>query len=167
MINYLPRYILTFVILVLVQVLLMNNIQLGGYLNPYIYVLFLLSLPFETPKWGLLVLGFILGLTIDLFSHTVGMHTSACVFMAFLRPMVLRSFEPRDGYEPETYPSVRDYGLSWYFKYSSILILAHHLFLFYVEIFKLNGFFHTLSRAVLSAVFSLIIILFIKVFIKK
>lgn len=167
MINYLPRYILTFVILVLVQVLLMNNIQLGGYLNPYIYVLFLLSLPFETPKWGLLVLGFLLGLTIDLFSHTVGMHTSACVFMAFLRPMVLRSLEPRDGYETESQPSVRDYGLSWYFKYSSILILAHHLFLFYIEIFKLDNFFHTFSRAVLSGAFSLILILFVKVFIKK
>jgi len=167
MINYLPRYILTFVILVLVQVLLMNNIQLGGYLNPYIYVLFLLSLPFETPKWGLLVLGFLLGLTIDLFSHTVGMHTSACVFMAFMRPMVLGTLEPRDGYEPDTYPSVRDYGLNWYFKYSSILILAHHLFLFYIEMFKLDNFFHTLSRALLSGLLSLIFILIIKVFIKK
>ena len=167
MINYLPRYIITFVILVLVQVLLMNNIQLGGYLNPYIYVLFLLSLPFETPRWGLLVLGFLLGLTIDLFSHTVGMHTSACVFLAFLRPMVLRFLEPRDGYEPETYPSVRDYGLNWYFKYSSILILAHHLFLFYIEVFKLDNFLHTFSRAVLSGAFSLILILFVKVFIKK
>ncbi len=167
MINYLPRYILTFVILVLVQVLLMNNIQLGGYLNPYIYVLFLLSLPFETPKWGLLVLSFLLGLTIDLFSHTVGMHTSACVFMAFLRPMVLGTLEPRDGYEPDTYPSVRDYGLNWYFKYSSILILAHHLFLFYIEMFKLDNFFHTLSRALLSGLLSLIFILIIKVFIKK
>jgi len=145
----------------------MNNIQLGGYLNPYIYVLFLLSLPFETPKWGLLVLGFLLGLTIDLFSHTVGMHTSACVFMAFMRPMVLGTLEPRDGYEPDTYPSVRDYGLNWYFKYSSILILAHHLFLFYIEMFKLDNFFHTLSRALLSGLLSLIFILIIKVFIKK
>ncbi|MFP4619675.1 MAG: rod shape-determining protein MreD [Bacteroidales bacterium] len=167
MIKYLPRYILTFVILVLVQVLLMNNIQLGGFLNPYIYILFILSLPFETPKWGLLVLGFLLGLTIDLFSHTVGMHTSACVFMAFLRPMVLRTLEPRDGYEPETYPSVKDYGLGWYFKYSSILILAHHLFLFYIEIFKFSEFFYTLGRALLSAAFSLVFILFIKLFIKK
>jgi hypothetical protein len=167
MIKYLPRYILTFIILVLVQVLLLNNVQLGGYLNPYIYILFILSLPFETPKWGLLVLGFILGLTIDLFSHTIGMHASAVVFMAFLRPLVLRSLEPRDGYEPETYPSIRDYGLNWYFKYSGILILTHHLFLFYIEIFKLDDFFHTLSRAVLSGVFSLVLILIIKLFIKK
>lgn len=167
MIRYVPRYFLTFLILVLVQVLLFNNVQLGGYLNPYVYVLFILSLPFETPRWGLLVLGFILGLTLDLFSHTVGMHTSASVFMAFLRPYVLRTLEPRDGYEPETYPSVKDYGFSWYFNYAGILILTHHLFLFYVEIFKLDIFFHTLSRALLSTVFSLALILFIKVFIKR
>jgi hypothetical protein len=167
MIRYVPRFFLTFLILVLVQVLLFNNVQLGGYLNPYVYVLFILSLPFETPRWGLLVLGFLLGLTIDLFSHTVGMHTSAVVFMAFLRPIVLRTLEPRDGYEPEKQPSVKDYGFSWYFYYAGILILAHHLFLFYVEIFKLDHFFHTLSRALLSAVFSLVLILFIKVFIKR
>ena len=167
MINYLPRYIITFVLLVLAQVLLLSNVQLSGYLNPYIYVLFVLSLPFETPRWALLVLAFLLGLTIDLFSHTVGMHASATVFMAFFRPALLRSMEPRDGYQLETYPSIRDYGLKWYFQYAGILILVHHLFLFYVEVFKLDLFFQTLSRALLSTVFSLVLILFIKLFIKK
>jgi len=167
MINYLPRYILTFVILVFVQVFLLNNVQLSGFLNPYIYVLFILSLPFETPKWALLVLAFLLGFTIDLFTHTIGMHASATVFMAFLRPTLLRSMEPRDGYQLETYPSIRDYGLKWYFQYAGILIVVHHLFLFYVEVFRLDLFFQTLSRALLSAVFSLILILLIKLFIKK
>ncbi len=167
MINYLPRYILSFVILVLIQVLLLNNVQFSGYLNPYIYILFLLSLPFETPKWGLLALGFVLGISVDLFTHTVGMHASACVFMAFMRPFVLRSVEPRDGYQLETYPSVRDYGFRWYFRYAGILILLHHLFLFYVEVFKMDLFFQTLARALLSGLFSLILILLIKVFIKK
>lgn len=167
MINYLPRYILSFVILVFVQVFLLNNVQLSGFLNPYIYVLFILSLPFETPKWSLLVLAFLLGFTIDLFSHTVGMHASATVFMAFLRPTLLRSMEPRDGYQLETYPSIRDYGLKWYFQYAGILILVHHLFLFYVEIFRFDLFVQTLSRALLSALFSLVLVLFIKLFIKK
>lgn len=167
MINRIPKYILSFVILVLVQVLLLNNIQLSGYLNPYIYILFILSLPNETPDWALLVIAFILGITLDLFSHTVGMHSSATVFMAFLRPTVLRSLEPRGGYEPDTRPSIRNYGVIWYFKYAAILVLAHHLFLFYVEVFKLNDFFLTLSRAILSAVFSLILIMLIKIFIKR
>jgi rod shape-determining protein MreD len=167
MINRLPRYIIVFIVLVLAQILLFNNIQLSGYLNPYIYILFILVLPFETPKWGLLAAGFILGITIDLFSHTIGMHASATVFMAYLRPHILRNMEPRDGYEPDTEPSIQDYGFSWFLKYSAILTLAHHIFLFYIEVFKFEGFFQTLSRAVLSALMSILIIVLIKIFIRK
>lgn len=167
MINLLPRYILSFLILVLLQVLILNNIQLSGYINPYIYILFILTLPFNTPKWALLVLGFLLGLSIDLFTHTVGMHASATVFLAFLRPGLLNSMEPRGGYEPDSNPSIQDFGLGWFFKYAALSVLAHHLFLFYIEVFKLEGFFQTLSRALLSGLFSLVLILFIKLFIKK
>ena len=167
MINRIPLYILSFIAYVLVQVLILNNIQLSGYLNPYIYILFILSLPYEIPNWLLLVLAFALGITVDLFSHTVGMHSSATVFMAFLRPAVLRTLEPRGGYEPDTQPSIKDYGFSWYFKYAGILVFVHHIFLFYVEVFKLSGFFHTLSRAILSVLFSLALILLIKLFVKR
>ncbi len=99
MIRVLPRNIIRFVLLVLFQVLVFNNIQLGGYLNPYIYVLFLLLMPFETPRWLLLVAAFTLGISIDVFSNTLGIHTSATVFMAFIRPFVLDFIAPRDGYE--------------------------------------------------------------------
>lgn len=167
MINRLPRYIIVFVLLVLAQILLFNNIQVSGYLNPYIYILFILILPFEVPNWSLLVAGFLVGITIDLFSHTIGMHTSATVFMAFLRPHILRSMEPRDGYDSDTEPSIQDYGLRWFFKYTAILTLAHHFFLFYIEVFKLENFFQTFSRAILSAIMSVVIILLIKVFIRK
>ena len=167
MINRIPRYVLSFLVLVLIQVLLLNNIQLSGYLNPYIYILFILSLPNDIPDWALLVLAFFLGITVDLFSHTVGMHSSATVFMAFLRPTILRSLEPRGGYEPDTRPSVQEYGFNWYFKYAALMVLVHHLFLFYIEVFKVSDFFLTFSRAILSAIFSLIIILLTKLFIKR
>lgn len=167
MINRLPRYIISFVILVLLQVLILNNVQLSGYINPYIYILFILTLPFDTPKWALLVLGFLLGLGVDLFSHTVGMHASASVFLAFLRPGLLNNLEPRGGYEPETSPSIQDYGIGWFFRYAGLAVLAHHIFLFFIEVFKFQAFFQTLSRAILSGIFSLLLILFIKLFIKK
>lgn len=167
MINRIPKYILSFIILVLLQVLLLNNIQLSGYINPYIYILFILSLPKEIPDWVLLVLAFLLGLTVDLFSHTVGMHSSATLFMAFLRPTVLRSLEPRGGYDPDNQPSIKNYGFGWYFKYAGLLVLTHHLFLFYIEVFKFSDFFQTFSRAIISALFSLFIILLIKLFVKR
>ena len=120
MIKLLPRYIIYFALLVFIQVFILNNIQLGGFVNPYLYVLFILLLPFEIPNWFLLVVAFFLGFTVDLFSNTIGMHSSATVFMAFLRPYVLKIISPRDGYESETLPQLRYYGAVWYLRYVSI-----------------------------------------------
>ncbi len=155
MIKLLPRNVLRFVILVLLQVLVLNNIQLSGYINPFMYVLFILLLPFETPGWLLLLLGFILGLTVDLFSHTPGLHASATVFMTFLRQYVLQIIAPRDGYEVGSFPRLHYFGFLWFVKYAGILIIAHHLFLFYIEVFKFDDFFGTLTRVLFSSVLSL------------
>ena len=154
MIKVLPRNIVRFIVLILAQILIFNNIQFSGYLVPYIYVLFILLMPFETPKWMLLVSALLLGLSIDIFSDTLGMHSIATVFMAFLRPYVLNIIAPREGYEPGTFPRVSYYGLAWFIRYASILILAHHFVLFYIEIFRFGNFFITFFRVVLSTIFS-------------
>lgn len=167
MIKTIPKYIFNFLLLVFLQVFILNNIQFSGYINPYIYVVFILTLPFETPKWLLLVLAFLIGITIDLFSHTLGMHSSAAVFMAFLRPFVLEIIAPRDGYESETYPQLRYYGVNWFLKYAAILVFAHHLFLFYIEVFRFSDFFATLFRALLSSIFSIFLILIGQYFYKR
>jgi len=167
MIKVFPRYILSFIILVFLQVFILNNIQFSGYINPYIYVLFILILPFEIPKWFLLVVAFVLGLTIDLFSGTIGMHSSATVIMAFFRPYILEIISPRDGYESETLPQLRYYGASWFIRYSVILILIHHFFLFYIEVFRFTHFFATFARAILSSIFTIILVLISQYFYRK
>jgi hypothetical protein len=154
-IKVLPRNILRFFILILAQILIFNNIQFSGYINPYIYILFIILMPFETPKWMLLVSAFLLGLTMDIFSDTLGMHAIATLFMAFLRPYVLNIISPHDGYEPGTFPRVSYYGLAWFTRYAFILIIAHHFVLFYIEIFRFGNFFSTLLRVILSTIFSL------------
>ncbi|HAF30157.1 MAG TPA: rod shape-determining protein MreD [Bacteroidales bacterium] len=167
MIKLFPRYLGSFILLVFVQVFILNNIQFSGYINPYIYVMFILVLPFETPNWLLLIFAFILGLTVDLFSSTVGMHSSATVFMAFLRPYVLKVISPRDGYESETLPQLRYYGISWFIRYSTILIVAHHLILFYIEVFRFSDFFATFVRVILSSIFTIILVLISQYFYRK
>jgi rod shape-determining protein MreD len=165
MIKSFGKYIIRFLILVLLQVLVFNNIQVSGFINPYFYVLFILLLPFETPKWSLPLIGFLLGLSIDLFTQTPGIHASATVLMAFARPYILTSISPREGYEPGSYPRLYYYGLEWFLKYSVILICIHHFFLFYVEIFRISDFFATFLRATLSSVFSIIFIVLSQYFI--
>ena len=155
MINLLPRYIFNFIVLILLQVLILNNLQFSGYLNPFLYVLFIVTLPFQTPRWFLLILGFITGMTIDIFMNTLGIHAAATVFMSFLRPAILSSFSPRDGYEPGTRPVPVDYGFGWFFKYAALMVLAHHLFLFFVEAFSFSSFFAILWKSILSSLVSL------------
>ena len=165
MIDRLPRNIIRFLALFLVQVLIFNNIEIGGYINPYIYILFIILLPFETPAWVTLSLAFLMGLLVDIFSETLGMHTSATVFMAFLRPYILSYFAPRDGYESGSYPRIFYYGLPWFIKYATLMVFTHHLFLFYVEMFKFQDFFATLLRVILSTLFSSILIIISQYFV--
>ena len=92
----LTRYALTFIVLLALQILILNNIKLGGYINPYIYILFIMLLPFEIPGWLLLILGFLTGLTMDAFAGTLGMHSTATLFIAFLRPFILSNISTHE-----------------------------------------------------------------------
>ena len=153
-----------FILLVIFQGLILNNVEFGGYVVPFLYVIFILALPFETPSWLVLILGFVLGIAIDSFSSTMGMHTSATVVMAFCRAYLLKLVAPRGGYEFNAKPSIQDIGLTWYLLYAFILVFLHHLFLFYVESFKITQFFYTFGRAVASTVFTLLLILTVQLF---
>ena len=167
MINLVPRYFFNLVLLILLQVLLLNNIQFSGYVNPYLYVLFIITLPFGTPKWLLLILGFATGFIIDIFMNTPGLHAAATVFMSFLRPFILSSFSPRDGYEVGTRPVPSDYGFGWFFKYSIIMAATHHLFYFFVEAFDSSLFIATLTRSLLSTAVSVLFIFIAMLFARK
>ncbi len=160
MIREISKYLLYFVVLIMAQLLVFNNIEFSGYINPYVYVLFILLLPFTTPGLVLLFSAFSLGLVIDLFMGTPGVHSSASVLMAFSRPSVMALFSPREGYQSGTYPRLSQFGFEWFAKYTVMLVLIHHFALFYLEVFTLNYFFSTFFRAFLSSVLtSLIIIL--------
>ena len=150
---------LLFTVLVLVQALIFNHIRFNGYVNPYIYILFILLLPIDIHGWLLLILAFILGLTVDVFLDTMGMHAAATVFLAFLRPGVIRLISVRYDFEPGTIPSISNQGLRWIMTYSLLLIFAHHLLLFFVEIFRFSEFFLTLQRVIFSSFFSFIFVI--------
>jgi rod shape-determining protein MreD len=162
MINSFIRFGLIFILLILFQVLLFNNIQFSGYVNPYIYIMFILLLPIEIPSWLMLLLSFFTGLMIDFFSGSHGMHTSATVLAGFVRPYVLRLVAPRDGYESGPDPSMIIYGFRWFLTYALLIVLVHHTALFYLEVFRFADFFRTLLRVLFSSVFSVAFILLIE-----
>lgn len=166
MINTILRYGLIFILLILLQVLLFNNIQFSGFVNPYVYILFILLLPLDIPSWLILLLSFLMGLLIDFFSGSPGVHTSATVLAGFVRPYVLRLVSPRDGYELGD-PSMFLYGFRWFASYTLLMVLIHHITLFYLEVFRFADFFRTLLRVILSTIFSMTFILLIEYYRKR
>jgi hypothetical protein len=134
------------------QVLIVQNIHLGSYIILMPYVLIILFLPFETPRLLLLAICFVTGLTIDVFYDSAGMHASACTLIGFSRYYLLKFIAPRDGYEAGLEPTVDDMGAAWFITYAGVLIFIHHLFFFYLEIFRWNEFFKTLLRVILSSI---------------
>jgi rod shape-determining protein MreD len=150
--NSILKYGGGFLILIVLQLLIFNNIEFSGYVNPYIYVMFILILPVAIPSWILLLLSFLTGFVIDLFSGTMGVHAFATVMAGFLRPWVLSLNVTAEASEPDMSPSSYRSGLRWFLIYTMMVVLVHHMALFLVEIFSLRGFGHTLLRVLLSTV---------------
>jgi len=148
-----------FIFLVFFQVMVLNNINLGGYINPYLYVYFILLLPFVTPKWLLLISAFLIGIAVDIFSNSIGINTAASVMMAFARPFVINAISTGTEYEIGERPSLKNQDLKWFIYYCASLILIHHFVLFYLEIFRFNEFFRTFLKVILSSAFTFLLVM--------
>ena len=166
--NPVLRNIIRFILLLAIQVFVLNNIRIDGSINPYLYVLFILLLPFEIPGWLLLLSSFFMGFSVDMFAHTPGMNAAASVFMAFCRPTIIRFLVGSKSIDPALGPNIKDMGFKWFFFYALSLVFIHHLVLFYIEIFRFSEFFQTFYRVILSTAATMVLILIVEyLFVKK
>lgn len=153
------KYGLQFLFLVLLQGLVLNNVYAFDYAATYLYVMFILLLPVEYNKIVVMLLAFALGLSIDLFSSSWGVHTFSTVFLAYLRPFILRFFAPRDGYEFNSKPNWSTRGFSWFVTYASVVIFLHHFLVHLIEAFRFSELFAVFGRTFASTVFTLVLVL--------
>lgn len=159
-INILTRNIGRFLILVLIQVFIFNNIHLTSYgVIPVVYILYIILLPFETPNWIVLLLAFFLGFSIDVFSNTLGINAASSVLIAFVRPLVLNYLSPRTGYETGSFPRAYYQGLKWFLKYSTSLVLIHQISYYLFESFGFDNFWIILYKVFIASLISLILII--------
>lgn len=147
-----------------IQILVLNNIYLGGAFNPMLYVLVILSLPIEINAVIVLFIGFFTGLTLDIFTHTPGLHTMAATLLGFLRPFVLQFMAPRDGYPFGTRASLNDFGWGRYSVYALILVFTHHLWLFVWEGFFDGSPWLTIKKVVLNTLLTYVLVIIVQLF---
>lgn len=147
-------HLVQFVVLMSLQILFMRNLALFETGFCFVYVGFMLFLPINIDRVLLLILGFISGMTIDLFYDTAGIHAASTVLLAYLRPYMLKILTPRDGYEVSDNASLTSMGWQWFLTYGFVLLFVHHFALFFLELngFKLVGF--TLAKIVASTLFT-------------
>lgn len=146
---------LRFIMLVFAQILVLSHINFLGYINPYIYILFIVLFPVKNNRMVFLLLSFLLGITIDMFLDSGGMHAAACVTIAFIRPAVLK-FCFGAVYEHQTIKFNQvEFGAK--LTYISILTVLHHLILFLFEVFNFSKIILVLQKTLFSSIFTIIL----------
>lgn len=158
--NSVLKNIVRFVLLLALQVIILNRILVFTFVSPVIYVLILLLLPFNISRSFLMVLGFLLGISLDIFSHTLGLHAAACLMVAYLRPFVMNILSPQGGFEPSSKtPSAATMGWAPFFTYCAILIFIHHTIYYGLEVFDFSNIWYILGKTLVSGLLSLFLIL--------
>jgi hypothetical protein len=154
------RNLVRFVLLIMVQVYVLNTIpHLHQFITPYIYFLFLLWLPFNISRIGLLITGFITGMALDFFTMTPGLHAAACVLLAYARPFVINILTPKETSEFNyREPSPKSLGWTPYFVYIFVLTLLHHGYLTLLEWLSFGTFLGFLIKIVSTTAISILLI---------
>jgi hypothetical protein len=156
-----------FILIVLIQGLVVNNFQFSMYVNPMIYPVMILMLPFELNILISMIVAFVLGISVDAFSNTFGLNASAALVIGYLRPSLLNIIKPRDGYDPVLLPSIHDMGKLWFLTYAAVLLFIHHLWFFIIEALRFDQIGQIILKTIISLAFSLfLIILFQYIFYK-
>ena len=155
-----------FIGLVLLQIVVLNNINFLGYINPFLYILFIFLYPLRKIDLSLILLSFFLGLSIDIFSNSGGINAAATLFIAFIRIPVLQSVI---GNREIDFSSVSLKKLPFYklLYYITILTFTHHLIVFGLEYFKWSNFNIIIIKTVLTSIFTIILILISFTFISR
>ncbi|TDE55505.1 rod shape-determining protein MreD [Flavobacterium sp. GT3P67] len=156
--------IFRFILLLAVQIIIFNNMTFLGYISPFTYILFIILYPVNGNKSGLVVASFLLGLIMDMFSNSGGIHATACLVLAYVRPSIFK-FAFGLSYEYQTV-KLNDVLTPERFSFILLSVVIHHFTLFLLEAFQFSFIFDILIRTLLSTVFTIIICIIIIYLIK-
>lgn len=146
--------ILLFIFLLFLQVLILNNILLFGYVNPYLYIAFVFLYPFKKNRIPILSLAFLLGLLVDFFSNSGGIHACATLFIAFIRVNFFNAVFQKNEADFDFF-SLKEEPFGKVFNFTVILTVVHHFLVFSLINFSLSNFSNVFYNTILSSIFTL------------
>ncbi len=150
--------IVQYILLILFQVLILDNISLWGFCTPFVYIWFVVLLPYNTSRWLLLLSSFLLGVGIDIFAGQTGVHAFSSTFIGFVRPYILGMYSGTIENTSQR-PSISRLGFANYLSYSFILVFLHHFLCFLIGVFSFSEILHILLRCIVSVIVTMIIII--------
>jgi len=160
--RFILRHSINFIVFVSLQVLVFNNVFFMGYINPYIYLMFLFLLPISKKNQNLLLLiAFLTGIVIDAFQNSMGLHTFACVLVMYLKSPILLSLIPqlKNKTQSNIVFSLNEFGLPVTIIYTSSLVFIHHFALFFIEAFQFdlgNILLRTIASGLITSILLII-----------
>ena len=140
------------------QVLLINQLQLGGVCHPFIYILPLLMMPITLPRWADMLIGLVAGLLMDVFCNSLGVHAAACIMLMYARRHLIPLWV-NDTERLTDVISMQTIGIAPFLKYTSLLVVAHHLMVFFLTAWTFQLWWYTLLTTLVSSIVSLALIL--------
>ena len=147
-----------YVVVMLLQVLLFDQLQLWGACHPYIYILCLLMLPITLPHSVDMLIGAVVGLVMDIFCNSLGIHTASCILLMFVRPYLLGVIvNDKDRLNEQIH--LRTLGMEAFIKYVVILVFIHHLMVFSLAAWSWHHIGFVLLETVVSGVITCFIII--------
>lgn len=152
---------------VFIQIYILNQVLFNGYINPYFYIMLIICLPQITPKWFLIIFGFFLGLSIDLFSGSLGFHSTSCILISFLKPSIEKIIIPKNTISNEQDILMERLGFKMFSIYAFIMISIHHIILFILAHFRISSLENMLGKIFLSSIITFIIIIISQFFFFK
>lgn len=171
--NTVLRNIIRFFVLLALQGLFLKRVSEGWvssslYINVFLYPLFIMLLPLQTPRTGVLVLSFLMGIGVDLFYDSLGVHAAALTAMGYSRALFLSIYEPREGYKLNALPTPGDLGMSWFLKYTASMLGLHLLVYFSVDAFSPVYIVGILTRTFFTFIATMLaILIFVFIFSPK
>ena len=154
--EWIKLIIKTFVI-ILLQIVLFDRLQIQGWGYPMLYIVLLLSMPVQIPRWAEMLIGALVGLIIDICNNSLGVHIAGCVAISYIRPILLKN-AIQDVERIKGEISSQSIGMAEFLKCSIILVIVHHTLVFGLEAWSVQNLWLVMLRALFSSILTLLLI---------